>query len=142
MRYLGQNYELELPITFEKFDAATTMQLWDQFHTAHKTRFGFSIPGEIIEIVNFSATVMSITAKPDFQPLAVAVGDPKPAGHRSVMFPKGRLDTPVFRRDALRASHRIAGPAVIEEAASVTILNPGQLLTVDLYGNLLLTTQS
>ena len=68
--------------------------------------------------------------------------DPKPAAHRSVMFPKGRLDTPVFRRDALRAGHRIAGPAVIEEAASVTILNPGQILTVDPYGNLLLATQS
>jgi N-methylhydantoinase A len=48
----------------------------------------------------------------------------------------------VFRRDDLRAGHLITGPAVVEEAASVTILNPGQSLTVDPYGNLLLATQS
>ncbi len=44
------------------------------------------------------------------------------------MFPDGRLPTPVFRRDSLRAGHVIAGPAVVEEAASVTMLNPGQAL--------------
>ena len=107
-----------------------------------KRGFGFNIPGEIIEIVNFSATIVSITPKPDFQPLEKAVGEAMPTSHRSVMFPNGRLDTPVFRRDDLRAGHRIAGPAVVEEAASVTILNPGQSLTVDPYGNLLLATQS
>jgi N-methylhydantoinase A len=142
MRYLGQNYELELPISFDVFDDMTTEQLWSKFHEAHETRFGFNIPGEIIEIVNFSATIVSITPKPDFQPLAKAVGEAVPTGRRSVMFPNGRLDTPVFRRDDLRAGHLITGPAVVEEAASVTILNPGQSLTVDPYGNLLLATQS
>jgi N-methylhydantoinase A len=141
MRYLGQNYELELPIGFDIFDDATTAQLWQKFHEAHQTRFGFNIPGEIIEIVNFSATIVSITPKPDFQPLAEADGEAVPTGRRPVMYPRGRLDTPVFRRDDLRAGHRIAGPAAIEEAASVTILNPGQSLTVDPYGNLLLATQ-
>jgi N-methylhydantoinase A len=142
MRYLGQNYELELPISFDVFDAATTEQLWTKFHEAHETRFGFNIPGEIIEIVNFSATIVSITPKPDFQSLEKAEGSATPTSRRSVMFPNGRLETPVFRRDALRAGHRIAGPAVVEEAASVTILNPGQSLTVDPYGNLLLATLS
>ncbi len=60
MRYLGQNYELELPLGFDTFDAATTTALWQQFHDAHFARFGFNIPGEIIEIVNFSATVVSV----------------------------------------------------------------------------------
>ena len=141
MRYLGQNYELELPVAFDIFDDATTVQLWQKFHEAHETRFGFHIPGEIIEIVNFSATVVSLTQKPDFQRLQTASSEATPTARRSVMYPDGRLDTPVFRRDALLAGHHIAGPAVIEEAASVTILNPGQTLTVDPYGNLLLATQ-
>ena len=107
------------------------------------TRFGFSIPGEIIEIVNFSATVISITPKPDFQPLAAAIGDAEagrpPVGdvsQRAPGYPGLPLAMPCAR------AIRIAGPAVIEEAASVTILNPGQSLTVDPYGNLLLATQS
>jgi N-methylhydantoinase A len=44
----------------------------------------------------------------------------------------------VFRRDALRAGHRIDGPAIIEEAASVTVLNPGHQLAVDRFGDLVI----
>jgi N-methylhydantoinase A len=140
MRYLGQNYELELPITFERFSDDTIEQLWDSFHAAHLARFGFNIPREVIEIVNFSSTVVSVTDKPDLLPIAKADGPPVQATSRQVMFAGGWQDTPIFRREDLRQGHRIDGPAVVEEAASVTVLNPGQTLSVDAYGNLLLGT--
>jgi N-methylhydantoinase A len=138
MRYLGQNYELELPIAFDRFTPETTAALWEQFHAAHKARFGFDIPGEVIEIVNFSATVVSVTPKPVFRELEAAVSDPKPVDTRPVHFVEGRRPAPVFRRDTLRAGHRIAGPAIVEETASVTVLNPGHVLTVDRFGNLVI----
>ena len=37
MRYLGQNYELELPIAFDAFTPETTAQLWQQFPRAQHT---------------------------------------------------------------------------------------------------------
>ena len=138
MRYLGQNYELELPIGFDTFTPETTAALWEQFHAAHKTRFGFDIPGEVIEIVNFSATVVSVTPKPVFRELEPATAEPKPVEIRSVHYVDGRQTVSVFRRDALRAGHRIAGPAIVEETASVTVLNPGHLLVVDRFGNLVI----
>jgi N-methylhydantoinase A len=138
MRYLGQNYELELPIGFERFTEQTIRQLWDSFHDAHHARFGFSIPREIIEIVNFSATAVSITDKPAFLEIGKAEDAPVPAASREVMFADGRRTTPIYRREDLRHGHRIAGPAVIEEAASVTVINPRQELSVDAYGNLLI----
>ena len=45
---------------------------------------------------------------------------------------------PIYRREQLAAEHLIDGPAVIEEAASVTVLNPGQRLVVDAYGHLMI----
>jgi N-methylhydantoinase A len=57
-----------------------------------------------------------------------------------VMFQDGRHPTKVFSRASLRAGHVVAGPAIIEEAASVTVVNPGQDFRVDDYGNLLLAT--
>ncbi len=138
MRYLGQNYELELPISFATFDDETTPLLWQQFHEAHNARFGFNIPGEIIEIVNFSATVVSVTPKPEFREIEAASGDATPVETRSVVYPDGRKETPIFRREQLKCGHRIAGPAVIEEAASVTVLNQGHTVEVDRYGNLLI----
>ncbi len=138
MRYLGQNYELELEIGFERFAEATIPQLWQAFHDAHKARFGFSIPGEIIEIVNYLATAVSITQKPELNQIEPARGPARAALHRAVGYPAGRHDVPVYRRDELRAGHQIQGPAVIEEAASVTIVNPGQRLAVDAYGHLVI----
>jgi N-methylhydantoinase A len=138
MRYSGQNYELELPIAFDAFTPENTALLWSQFHAAHAARFGFDIPGEIIEIVNFSATAISATPKPDFLQIAAATGPAAALSERSVMYPAGRQTTKVYARSLLRAGHLIAGPAIVEEAASVTIVNPGQELRVDAYGHLLL----
>jgi N-methylhydantoinase A len=138
MRYLGQNYELELPIAFDTFTPETTAALWEQFHLAHRSRFGFDIPGEVIEIVNFSATVVSVTPKPVFRDIEAARGEPTPVAMRSIVFVDGAHEAPVFRRDALRAGHSIAGPAIVEEPASVTVLNPGHRMTVDRFGNLVI----
>ena len=44
--------------------------------------------------------------------------------------------TPVYLRDGLRAGNRVAGPALIEEEASTTVLPPGDRLRVDGFGNL------
>jgi len=84
---------------------------------------------------------VSVTPKPDFTVIAKAAGAVTAAGTRRVVFEDGAHDTPVFDRAALRAGHRISGPAVIEEAASVTLLRPGQTLSVDDYGNLRITGQ-
>jgi N-methylhydantoinase A len=134
MRYLGQNYELELPVAADALSAERVPQLWAAFHEAHKSRFGFSIPGEIIEIVNYLVTATSAGESPELLTLPEASGPPKPVATRLVVFPGARVDTPVYRRTDLGARQKIAGPAVIEEAASVTIVNPGQILNVDRFG--------
>ena len=64
MRYLGQNYELEMPVAPDALSAERVSQLWTAFHEAHKLRFGFSIPGEIIEIVNYLVTATSAGEAP------------------------------------------------------------------------------
>jgi N-methylhydantoinase A len=140
MRYLGQNYELELMISPDVLEDDAGERLWTMFHAAHQARFGFGIPGEIIEIVNFTATVVSCTTKPKFRHVPVGGTSPPPRGHRPVRYVDAMHDTAIYRRDDLKAGQSIFGPAVIEEAASVTVLNPAQRLTVDPYGHLLLQT--
>lgn len=136
MRYLGQNYELELPISADALVDERVPELWSAFHAAHEARFGFGIPGETIEIVNYLVTVVSIGDKPEFPEVAKAEGTPEPIALRQVVFPSGAASTPIYRRERLGDGHVIEGPAVIEEAASVTIVNPGQRLSVDRFGTL------
>ena len=47
--------------------------------------------------------------------------------------------TPVYQRDRLLANNTVRGPALIEEHATTTVVQPGDLLKVDAYGNLHLT---
>ena len=140
MRYLGQNYELEVPVAFDSFDAATTQATWQAFHDMHQARFGFNMPTSAIEVVNFMTTAVSVTAKPALPELAAAAGPAAPTDHRIVVYENGPHETPIYARDDLLCGHRLNGPAVVEEAASVTVLRPGQTLEVDRFGNLLIAS--
>ena len=80
-------------------------------------------------------------------PLAerIARGSRDPAaaarsGSRSVFFREAgkAVKTPTFIRDALKAGNRIAGPALIEEHASTTVVRPGDSLRVDELGDLVI----
>ena len=47
--------------------------------------------------------------------------------------------TPVYERTELRAGDTIAGPALIEEHASTTVVQLGDQLEVDAFGDLIIT---
>ena len=61
-------------------------------------------------------------------------------GTREIYFAEvGRVvDTPSYDRAALLANNCIAGPAVIEEYASTTVVHPGDVVAVDAFGNLVI----
>ena len=138
MRYLGQNYELEVPIDIDAFTEQEIAQLFAAFHSQHDARFGFRLDDHM-EIVNFLVTGIANTGELSFPEIEEADGDATPASVRPVWFDRGWVDTPVYNRDALRAGHRIAGPALVEENASVTVLDGGKGLLVDRFGNLLIS---
>jgi N-methylhydantoinase A len=56
-----------------------------------------------------------------------------------VVYASGALDTPIYARADLRAGDTILGPALVEEAASVTVLAPHHRLTVTPPGHLLVS---
>src|SRR5690606_19652616 len=136
LRYLGQNYELELPYQRERFDAEGLRDLWSRFHEQHEARFGFAIGGETIELVNMSGPAMAPSMRSELVTLEQGEGEPEPVARRSVRFDDERLDTKVFDRAHLLHGHRISGPALIEESVSVTVVRPRHTAEVDAYGNL------
>ena len=60
-------------------------------------------------------------------------------GKRKASFDGKFRDVPTYRRAALLTGNAIAGPALIEEHASTTVLMPGDRMTVDAYGNLVIS---
>jgi N-methylhydantoinase A len=149
-RYVGQSYEL--PISFDNGDAGAWQRLADDFHAAHRSRFGHADPEAPIEIVGFGATAIGKVDTPALPTLAPG-GSAPPAeariGSRRVFF-EGRDSgdagdwgvTQVLARDKLLAGNRIAGPAVIEEISATTVLYPGDRAEVHGSGVLLVECPS
>ena len=137
LRYLGQNYELEVAFDFDAFTPDDVARLWADVHALHQARFGFAIPQEVIEAITLRCTVYCATAKPEFLALPARAQPLAPQATRPVGFAGGTHATPVYARTALCAGDRLRGPALIEEAASVTVLAPGHTLEVSAHGHLL-----
>ena len=139
MRYVGQSYELTIP-TLGPLDAARVASLGERFHAEHDRMYGFSAPGEPTECVSIRVTTIGRIAKPALRPLELDGGRPDPKERRAVYFAEAGdyVDCPVYDRYRLSAGATLAGPAVIEEYDSTTVVHPGYAAEVDSYGNLIL----
>ncbi|MGH7567648.1 MAG: hypothetical protein ACREL9_01570 [Gemmatimonadales bacterium] len=42
----------------------------------------------------------------------------------------------MYRRERLRAGHRLDGPAIVEQMDSTTVLLPGQWAAIDAHANI------
>ncbi len=58
--------------------------------------------------------------------------------HRFVFFDGGFRNCPVYRRVDLPRECEFAGPAVIEQNDSTTVVEPNMTVQVDAFGNLVL----
>ena len=138
MRYFGQNHELEVAVEFDSFDEQTILDVWQQFHSVHKTRYNFDIPGETIELISIKVTAVSLTPKPNLLEIEKSTGTVISEGTRLVRYDSGHIETPIYSRELLKAGDSFNGPAIIEEGASVTIIRPEYEVKIDLYGNILI----
>ncbi len=141
MRYVGQEHLVTMDVPLECFtneDRSTIKQLFD---AEHERRYGTAAPAEPAEIASLRTAVTGVLAKPAFERLAHGSDAPPPGSRRGAhqtCFAGHFIDTPAFDRAALLAGNRIAGPALIEEHASTTVLMPGDSLNVDALGNLVI----
>jgi N-methylhydantoinase A len=143
MRYVGQEHAVTVELPLELFRAEDRDGIKTRFDAVHATRYGYSAPGEKAEIVSLRSAITGLLRKPTFEP--IAAGQPAPPAHafrgtRPVYFAEaGRsVDTPSYDRASLLAENRIAGPALIEEYASTTVVHPGDVVTVDAFGDLVI----
>ena len=64
MRYVGQSYELNVPLDAIELNAAERARLAERFHTEHERAYGFKAPGEPIEVVCLRLSAIGNITKP------------------------------------------------------------------------------
>jgi N-methylhydantoinase A len=134
LKVVGQTYELT--VSLPQAGAVTSegiAALEGAFGRLYRERYAFFFEGEAIELVNLRLAAAGVSAPVRLATFAAQSDDATPAliGRRPVYFEKrGFVATDVFARDKLRPGMIVRGPAVVEEATSVTLIPPGIVANV------------
>ena len=139
MRYAGQDYALDIDLE-GACTARGAKARWEKEYAAAYERFyGRVDDNNPVEVAAVRLSVMQPPPAPRLRrPQAAA--DATPKAERAAYQPE-RADfetVPVYDRYALRVGQAIAGPAIVEERESTTVLHRGDRLTVDANGCLLI----
>jgi N-methylhydantoinase A len=129
VRYVGQNYELEVP--------------WDGdvdglragFHALHRRLYAYATD-DAVECVNLRVRA-GVAAAEARLPEWPAAGPGLPFAEHEAYFPEtGPTALPVYRRTDLPPEHPVKGPALIEDPWATTLVYPGHAGVLDRAGNL------
>ena len=144
MRYEGQEHAVRVPVPSDAELKKEGMKaLQERFDFLHEQAYAHASPGTPTELVNLRLTASVESKKPLMLEIESGSGDGSSAlkATRKVYFKNadGEVDCPIYDRGKLGAGDRFEGPAVIEEWNSTVVVNPGQQLHVDAYGNLMIS---
>ena len=136
--YIGQSYNLEIP--FDSRDADPAARLYRDFLEAHDRIYGHSveIPAKLVGVRTVHRAGGSDTLD---EMRFAASGGPAVLGRRDILVAGEQHFTSaaVYDRDALAEGFAFAGPAIVQQADTTTLVEPGWSAVVDAAGNLILT---
>jgi N-methylhydantoinase A/oxoprolinase/acetone carboxylase beta subunit len=138
MRYVGQAYELPVPIP-ATLTTSAVVGVQAAFHAVHERVYGYARAGQAAEFVNFRAVHTYRLPTPRIEtPVRVrrAAADTR-VGERPAYFaPTGFTPTPVYARSRLSVGSEVPGPAIVEQLDTTVVVPPGWAARVDESGNL------
>jgi N-methylhydantoinase A len=142
-RYVGQNFELRVPLADGPALTADALpplsDILARFFAAHRKAYGYAAEAEPVEAINLRLTARGRAETGREAPPGGATASPTPKDHRPVWFTAdGPADTPVYQRRDLAPDTRIIGPAIVEQLDATTPIHPSDIATVDAAGNLLI----
>ena len=136
IRYLGQNFELEVPINNGLLDKEAFNACIDSFHLEHERLYNYSLRGEECEILNLNISA-SLHSANFILPKIKTGNNAKPIGYADVYLDENETtEVPLYNRNDLGAGTKISGPAIIGQLDTTTLLPEDTNATVDEYGNL------
>jgi N-methylhydantoinase A len=140
LRYVGQEFTLQVPVTLEQLRAGDRRGIRTAFDALYEHRYAHHSPDEPVEMVNIRLAMVGKRPKLAFPPRG-ETGGTAPSRHRAVYLtdPHQAVTCPVFQRNALGAGQQIAGPALIQEHGTTTVLFAHDACVVAPSGELIIT---
>jgi len=144
MRYIGQGHELQLALPETALQREDAQRLRAQFETLYRSVYGVTMPDQDVEFVTWSVTVSAASDAPLPAKPVQKRAAPPPHARRSVYEPAlGRMsEFAVHRRADLEPGSELAGPALIEEGQTTTVVPASFTLHVDGAGYLVMESRA
>jgi N-methylhydantoinase A len=144
LRYVGQGYELKIPFPPGSIGQEQLADIWSGFHQAHKREYGHFFSDSPIEIVNVRVVGVGRMPKIDklTAPEGTTLAKARVKSGQCVFRIDGELrsfETVFYRRHLLPVGEAFAGPAIVLQKDSTTVIPPGCRAINDPAGNLILT---
>ena len=140
MRYMGQEHTVNLPLRGLELSGDDVARVARDFNEAHERQYGHRMD-DPAEIVTLRLRAVGLLPRPELPRVANGSGVSNARkGRRSVYHPGlGEWsDYAVYERGLLLGSDRIAGPAIVEEPSSTTVIHEGDALKVGGFGELVI----
>ena len=141
LRYVGQAYEVNVPVPNGVLDGAAIETTVQRFHELHRQLYAHNHPDKTVEFVSGRVAAIGLTSVPPLRKLERDGRAAAPRESRPVYFEEceGFIDTDVFDRGALGPGSALTGPTIIEQVDSTIVIHPNQKASVDEFGNLLIS---
>jgi N-methylhydantoinase A len=136
MRYRGQGHEISVELPVRDFSAADRSSLTALFEEAYRRLYSRPIPGVEIEILSWVVAVSAVAQGELASAVALQPSEPKPRARRPVFDPQAGAfaEVPIYWRADLAPGAKIAGPAVIAEDDTSTVISPLFEAQIDKFG--------
>lgn len=141
MRYHGQGHEIEIPLKSPVLSVDDVVEIKRQFEREYARQYSRIVPNMKIEILNWSAKVSTLPAKPD--PVAsIDFEKQVNSSHKQAIvcdISGKSLEASIFHRETLKPGDTLTGPALITEPQTTTLVSRDFKACVDPAYNIILT---
>ena len=139
MRYSGQSMQLTMDVTLDELDSGGFDAVSSRFDETHRQLYKFELPNEK-ELINVRAVATSRSSFARAQEIEAGSGEPAAArAGEQLIYVEGKEQSAyIYDRARLGAGDRIAGPAIITEMDSTTLILPDHTGILDKFGNILI----
>jgi N-methylhydantoinase A len=141
MRYRGQGHELTVTIPAGELSTTSAAELEQLFIVDYAQQFGRRIPDLDAEVLSWSLRLATVGAPIERCPPPPPDHTAKPANHVDVIDPPtGKLERiTLYNRSALTPGSTIAGPALIVEDETTTLVTKSFTARIDALGSVVMT---
>jgi N-methylhydantoinase A len=141
LRYENQEHGVEVPLPAGEVDAAAIDEIADRFHSSYEREYTYRLDAPV-ELVGAHVVAIAEVGKLAPAPLPATGRRLADAlkGRRSVDYAtEGVHEAVIYVAELLEPGMRFDGPAIVEGRSSTVVVHAENELTVDDYGNMVLT---